>query len=205
MTIDYASEGRLREFDPPPSAFSCVELRGGQVKLFNLRVNLLNLGQNDYAMPQQRPKQHVVCLHHFDRPMKFERNLAGRTRRETTAKGDIAFLPADVPTTLRPATDDSHRVLSYSFLVFDSSYLAEFALLNGIGRPLDFKPTFATPDPLLHEITAGLMRAPRIKDPAANLFTKTLFDAACARILLNYAEVRYPLSGPPSGSCCSLE
>ena len=197
MTIDYGSECRLREFDPPPSSFSCVELRGGQVKLFNLRVKLFNLGQNAYAIPQHRPKQHVVCLHHFDRPMEFDRNLAGRTRRETTAKGDIAFLPADVPTTLRPATGDPHRVLWYSYLVFESSYLAELALLNGIGRPLDFKPTFATPDPMLHEITAALTRAPRIKDPAANLFTETLFNAACARILLNYAEVRYPLSGPP--------
>ena len=53
------------------------------------------------------------------------------------------------------------------------------------------------PDPLLHEITAALTSAPRIEDPAANLFTETLLNAACARILRNYAEVRYPLSGPP--------
>jgi AraC-like DNA-binding protein len=33
--------------------------------------------------------------------------------------------------------------------------------------------------------------------PAANLFTETLFNAACARILRNYAEIRYLLSGPP--------
>src|SRR6516164_6283323 len=35
----------------------------------------------------------------------------------------------------------------------------------------------------------GLRR--EIKDPAANLFIETLFNAACARILRNYAEVRY--------------
>jgi AraC family transcriptional regulator len=129
--------------------------------------------------------------------MKFDRNLDGRTRRETTTKGDIAFLPADVPTMLRPAMDDPHRVLSFSYLVFEPSYLAELALSNGIGRPLDFIPTFATPDTFLHEITAALLSASRIKDPAANLFTETLLQAACARILRNYAEVRYPLSGPP--------
>jgi AraC family transcriptional regulator len=129
--------------------------------------------------------------------MKFERNLDGRTRWETTAKGDITFLPADVPTMLRPATDDPHRLLSYSLLLFEPSYLAELALTNGIGRPLHFKPTFATPDPFLHEITAALTSAPQINDPAANLFTETLFSAACARILRNYAEVRYPLSDPP--------
>jgi hypothetical protein len=115
--------------------------------------------------------------------MKFDRNLDGRTRRKNTAKGDIAFLPADAPTMLRPATDDPHRVLSFSYLVFEPSYLAELALSNGIGRPLDFIPTFATPDPFLHEITAALTAAPRIKDPAANLFTETLLNAACARIL----------------------
>ena len=79
----------------------------------------------------------------------------------------------------------------------EDSFLAELAVAKGIGRPLDFIPTFATPDPFLHEITAALTSAPRIKDPAANLFTETLLNAACARILSNYAEVRYPLSGPP--------
>jgi hypothetical protein len=49
--------------------------------------------------------------------MKIERHLDGRNRRETTAKGDIAFLPADVPTMFRPAKDDPHRILSYSYLV----------------------------------------------------------------------------------------
>jgi hypothetical protein len=145
---------------------SCVGLRSGQVKLFNLRVRL-NLWQNAYVIPQHRPKQHVVCLHHFDRPMKFDRNWDGRTRRETTAKGDIAFMPADAPMMLRPATDDSDRVLSFSYLVFEPSYLAELALSNGIGRPLDFIPTFSTPDPFLHEITATLASAPRIEDPAS--------------------------------------
>jgi len=106
--------------------------------------------------------------------MKFDRNLDGRTRRETTAKGDIAFLPADAPTRLRPAKDDPHRFLSYSYLVLEPGYLAELALSNGIGRPLDIIPRFATPDPLLYEITAALTSAPQIKDPAANLFTETL-------------------------------
>ena len=129
--------------------------------------------------------------------MKFDRNLDGRTRRETTAKGDIAFLPADAPTRLRPAKDDPHRFLSYSYLVLEPGYLAELALSNGIGRPLDIIPRFATPDPLLYEITAALTSAPQINDPAANLFTETLVNAACARILRNYAQVRYPLSGSP--------
>ena len=84
-----------------------------------------------------------------------------------------------------------------SYLVLEPDYLAELALSNGIGRPLDFIPRFATPDPLLHEIAAALTSAPQIKDPAANLFTETLVNAACARILRNYAKVRYPLSGSP--------
>jgi len=196
MTFDYSSETPPRELVPSASLLSCVRLRSGQVKLFNLRVRL-NLWQNAYSIPQHRPKQHVVCLHHFDRPMKFDRNLDGRTRRETTAKGDIAFMPADAPTMLRPATNDSQRILSFSYLVFEPSYLAELALSNGIGRPLDFIPTFSTPDPFLHEIVATLASTPRIVDPAANLFTEALLNAACARILRNYAEVRYRLCGPP--------
>jgi AraC family transcriptional regulator len=206
MTFDYGSECTQPEFVPASSSLSSVQLRSGQVKLFNLQVSL-NFWQNADAIRwfcyrggftlQRRPKQHVVCLHHFERPMKFDRNLDGRTRREITAKGDIAFLPADVPAMLRPVTDDPQRVLSFSYLVFEPSYLAEFASSSGIGRPLDFIPRFATPDPLLHQITAALTSAPRINDPAANLFIETLFNAACARILHNYAEVRYPLSGPP--------
>src|SRR4029077_15226801 len=177
MTFDYSSETPPRELVPSPSLLSCVRLRSGQVKLFNLRVRL-NLWENAYSIPQHRPKQHVVCLHHFDRPMKFDRNLTGRTRRETTANGDIAFLPADAPTMLRPAKDDPQRFLSYSYLVLEPGYLAELALSNGIGRPLDFIPSFATPDPLLHEITAALTAAQQIKDPAANLFTGGLAASA---------------------------
>src|SRR6266403_1111498 len=56
------------KFVPSASLLSCVRLRSGQVKLFNLRVRL-NLWQNAYSIPQHRPKQHVVCLHHFHRPM----------------------------------------------------------------------------------------------------------------------------------------
>ena len=129
--------------------------------------------------------------------MKLERHLDGRNRRESTAKGDVAFLPADAPTMLRLGKDDPNQFLSYSYLVFEADYLAELALSSGIGRPLDFIPAFATPDPVLHEITAALTSAPRIKDPAANLFVESLFNAAAARILYNDAEVRYPLFGPP--------
>jgi AraC family transcriptional regulator len=180
MTFDYGSETASPEFVVPRTLLGCVKLRDGQVKLLNFQAKLFDVRQVWDSIPQHRPKQHVVCLHHFDPLMKIERHLDGRNRRETTAKGDIAFLPADVPTMFRPAKDDPHRILSYSYLVFEPSYLAELALSNGIGRPLDFIPTFATPDPFLHEITAALMSAPRIKDPAANLFIESLLNAACA-------------------------
>ena len=197
MTFDYGSETPAHKFVSLPSLLSCVRFRSGQVKLLNFRVELLNMRQIADAIPQHRPKQHVICLHHFDQPVTFERNLDGRTRRETTAKGDIAFLPADAPTMLRPATADPDRVLSYSYLVFEPGYLAELALANGIGRPLDFIPKFATSDPLLHEVVAALRSVSQVDDPAANLLTESLFNAACARILRNYAKVRYPLPGPP--------
>ena len=131
MTFDYSSETPPRQFIPPPSLLSWVRLRSGQVKLFNFRVKLSDLWRYADAIPQHRPKQHVVCLHHFDDPMKFERNLDGRTRRETTANGDIAFLPADAPTMLRPITNEPERFLSYSYLVFEPTYLAELALTMG--------------------------------------------------------------------------
>jgi AraC family transcriptional regulator len=197
MTFDYGSETPAPLYTAPSYLLSYVRHRSGQVKLFNFRARLFELRQNAEAIPQHRPMQHVVCLHHFDRPMKLERHLDGRNRRESSAKGDVAFLPAEAPTMLRLGKDDRNQLLSYSYLVFETDYLAELALSNGIGRPLDFIPAFATPDPVLHEITAALASAPGIKDPAANLFVESLFNAAAARILYNYAEVRYPLSGPP--------
>ena len=197
MSFDYSSETPWSELVPPPSLLSCVRLRGGQVKLFNFRTKLQNLWRYAEAIPQHRPQQHVVCLHHFDPPIKFDRNLEGRTRRETTGKGDVAFAPADSPTVLRPVTRDPDAIIMYSYLVIEPDHLSEFALSNGIGRALEFIPKFAAPDPLLHEIVAALTPASRIVDPAANLFAETLFNSACARILHNYAEVRYPLAGPP--------
>jgi AraC family transcriptional regulator len=197
MILDYGSAVFARHLVAPPSLLSCIGLRNGQVKLLNFRARLFDLRRSADAVPLHRPKQHVVCLHHFDRPMKLERNLDGRNRRETTAKGDIAFLPADAPTMLRPGRDDPERVISYSYLVFEPSYLTELALSNGIGGPLDFIPTFATPDLFLHEIVGALASAPRIKDPAANLFIESLLNTACARILHTYAQVRHRLSGPP--------
>ena len=196
MTFDYGSETPAPLYTSPSYLLSCIRLRSGRVKLFNFRARLFDLSQRAEAIPQHRPKQHVVCLHHFDRPMKLYRHLDGRNRRESSAKGDVAFLPADAPTMLRLGKDDPNQILSYSYLVFEADYLAELALSNGIGRPLDFVPAFATPNPVLHEITAALTSAPGIKDPAANLFVESLFNAAAARILQNYAEVRYPLSGP---------
>ena len=138
MTFDYASETPPAEFVLAPSLLSCIKLRSGQVKLFNFRVKLSNLWRIAEAFPQHRPKQHVVCLHHFDQPMVFDRNLDGRTRRETTAKGDIAFLPADAPTMLLPAKNDPHEILSYSYLVFEPG----FALLWDVTRA----PTGSAPE-----------------------------------------------------------
>jgi AraC family transcriptional regulator len=128
--------------------------------------------------------------------MKFDRSLAGRIRREITGEGDVAFLPADAPTRLRPALKDKHRVLSYSYLLVEPAYLAEMALSNGISCRLEFIPRFATADPLLHEMTAALTKLPVVADATENLFIETVLNAACAQLLRNYAEVRYPLSGP---------
>jgi AraC family transcriptional regulator len=189
------SKFRPPEFVPPDSLFSCDRLRSGKVELFNLRVKL-DLWVSGEVIPQRRPKQHVVCLHHFTRPMRFDRNLDGRSKRETTVKGEVAFLPADAPAKLHPATDDLERMLSFSYLIFEPGYLAELALTNGIAQPLDFIPTFATPDPFLHQIVAALASIPKIRDPATSLFSETLVNAACARILRGYAKVRYPFSGP---------
>jgi len=197
MTLDYGSAVSPYQVTAPHSWFSSVGLRNGQVKLLNFRARLRDLRPSADAISLHRPKQHVVCLHHFDQPMKLERNLDGRSRWENTAKGDIAFLPADAPNMLRFGRDDPERVISYSYLIFEPSYLADLALSNGIGGPLDFIPTFATPDPFLHEIASALAAAPRIKDPAGNLFIESLLNAACARILHTYATVRYQLSGPP--------
>jgi AraC family transcriptional regulator len=196
MTLDYESAAFAPYLVAPPSLLSCIGLRNGQVQLFNFQARLFDLRQGLDAVPSHHPKQHVVCLHHFNRPMKLERNLDGRNRQETSAKGDVAFLPAQAPTRLRLGKDDPERIVSYSYLIFEPSYLAELALSNGIGSPLDFIPTFATPDPLLHKIADALTSAPRINDPATNLFIESFLNAGCARILHTYAQLRYRLSGP---------
>ena len=141
MTLDYGSAAFSPYLVAPPALLSSIGLRSGQVKLFNFRAKLSDLWQIADAIPMHRPKQHVVCLHHFDRAMKLERRLDGRKRRETSAKGDIAFLPAGAPNMLRFAKDDPNLIVSYSYLLFEPEYLAELALSNGIGRPLDFIPT----------------------------------------------------------------
>ena len=113
MTFDYSSETPAPLYTSPSYLLSCVRHRSGQVKLFNFRARLFDLRQNAEAIPQHRPKQHVVCLHHFARPMKLERHLDGRDRRESSAKGDVAFLPADAPTMLRLGKDDRNQLFRH--------------------------------------------------------------------------------------------
>ena len=119
MTFDYGSEIPPREFVSPPSLLSCIRLRSGHVKLLNFRGRLFSLRQCMEAIPLHSPKQHMICLHYFEQPMKFERYLDGRKRRETTQKGDVAFLPAGAPTMLHFAADEPDRSLSYSYLVIE--------------------------------------------------------------------------------------
>jgi hypothetical protein len=108
MTLDYGSAVYPYQVAEPYSWFRCVGLRNGQVKLLNFRATLLELRPRADAIPVHRPKQHIVCLHHFDRPI--ERSLDGRNRRENSVKGDIAFLPADAPAKFRFGSDDPQRV-----------------------------------------------------------------------------------------------
>jgi AraC family transcriptional regulator len=196
MTFDYGAETPSSEFVSPPTLLSRIGLPSGQVKLLNFKAKLSDIWKCTDVLPLHRPKQHVLCLHHFNESIKFDRNLDGRIRREITGEGDVAFLPAEVPTMLRPALNDD-RILSYSYLIIEPSYLTEMALANGISRQLEFIPRFATPDPLLHEITAALTSLPAVPDPAENLFIETVLSAACAQLLRKYATVRHPLSGPP--------
>ncbi|MBV9877941.1 MAG: helix-turn-helix transcriptional regulator [Verrucomicrobia bacterium] len=197
MTFDYGAETPSSEFVNPPTLLNCIGLPSGRVKLLNFQAKLSDVWQCADVLPLHSPKQHVVCLHHFNKSMKLDRSLDGRTRREITGKGDVAFLPADVPTMLRPVLQDQHQVLSYSYLVVEPGYLAEMAIANGISRQLEFIPRFAAPDPLLHEITAALTALPAIPDPADKLFIETVLNAACAQLLRKYAKIRHPLSGPP--------
>jgi hypothetical protein len=196
MTFDYGAETPASGFANPPTLLSCIGLPADRVKLLNFQAKLSDIWQCADALPLHQPKQHVLCLHHFDESMKFDRTLDGRTRREITGEGDVAFLPADAPTRLRPVLQDRHRVLSYSYLIVEPAYLAEMALASGISRELEFIPRFAAPDPLLHEITAALTTLSAVPDPAENLFVETVLNAACAQLLRNYAQVRHPLSGP---------
>ncbi|PWT82328.1 MAG: hypothetical protein C5B58_08450 [Acidobacteria bacterium] len=197
MTFDYGAETPPTEFVNPPTLLRCIGLPAGQVKLLNFQAKLSDIWRCADALPLHHPKQHVLCLHHFNESMKFDRSLDGRSRREITGEGDVAFIPANVPTMLRPVLQEQHQVLSYSYLIVEPAYLAEMALANGIGPQLEFIPRFAAPDPLLHEITAALTTLPAVPDPAENLFVETVLNAACAWLLRNYVEVRHPLSGPP--------
>jgi AraC-like DNA-binding protein len=69
ITLDYGSASPFRDFVSPGSLLSCIGLRSGQVKLLNFQAKLSNLRQCADAIPLHRPKQHAVCLHHFDRPI----------------------------------------------------------------------------------------------------------------------------------------
>ena len=172
MTLDYGAETPPSEFLNPPTLVRCIGLPGGQVKLLSFQAKLSDIWRCADALPLHHPKQHVVCLHHFNESMKFDRSLAGRIRREITGEGDVAFLPADGPTRLRPALKDKHRVLSYSYLLVEPAYLAEMALSNGISCRLEFIPRFATADPLLHQMTAALTNLPVAADATENLLSK---------------------------------
>jgi hypothetical protein len=81
---------------------------------------------------------------------------------------------------LRPVLKDQHRFLSYSYLIVEPAYLVEMALSNGISRQLNFIPTFATADPLLHEITAALTTVPAVPDPAENFSARFRFVCGCS-------------------------
>jgi AraC family transcriptional regulator len=197
MTFDYGSETLPSDFVNPPTLLNCVRLPAGQVKLMNFQAKVVHIWACADALPLHYPKQHVVCLHHFDQPMKFDRSLDGRTRREITARGDIAFLPSGALTRLRPALNDPNRVLFYSYLIIEPAYLQQMALSNGISSELELVSAFAKPDPLLHEIAAALTPLPPVSDPAEPLFIETMLNAVCARVLRSYATVQCRLSGPP--------
>ena len=92
MTFDYGSETPAPLYTSPSFLLSCIGLRSGRVKLFNFRARLSDLSQRAEAIPQHRPKQHVVCLHHFDRPMKLNRSVGRPQPTGELGKGRCCLL-----------------------------------------------------------------------------------------------------------------
>ena len=145
------------------------------------RYRLSSSGVPEHTVPRLQ-----IVLHHFDRPVRAEVCVAGKTIIAQFENGRVSIKPPGVPFSSRleerPGTRESTAIF------VDPFTLAEIAQAkNGIAN-LDILPQIAIRDSLIWEIGSALENALVSVPPVPAIYAESLGATLAAHILLRYTK-----------------
>jgi AraC family transcriptional regulator len=187
LRIDLAEAGSTGQLMPRAPWLSSQRSHWQTIQLQSHR-------QPRWEIPEIVYQQHAIVIHNSESMAQTERKLDGRRQDEQIGYGNVAIVPAHV----------SHQVswdrdADFMLLSLEPDRLAQIAYESIDLDRAELAPSFAQPDPLVHQIGHLLQTELQSNGLGGRLFVDSLVTALGIHLLRNYAVRRQPITNQTDG------
>jgi len=163
-----------------------------------LRVARLSRVVEEVSVPGL--PDHLVMVN-VGRPYKMEERLAGRVFRTFGVKGDVALVPAGIPTEFRSLAPEGQRVESLT-ISLDPGRVRRVAAEAGVDPDgVELIGALGMRDPEMERMCLSLLSGIEEDDPFGGLYADSLANLLAVHLLRNYSSLdsRRGPETPPQG------
>lgn len=138
--------------------------------------------------------QHAIAIY-TDVPANFtsERRMDGRFQQDVVAEGHILVMPSEMPYWVREPEESNYLLLS-----FDPALLATVASQSDNSDSVELIPHFATPDPLIHQLSLSLKAELESGRVGSRLYAETAVTMLAVHLLRYYSTQTVSVSSTPT-------
>jgi AraC family transcriptional regulator len=147
-------------------------------------------------MPEHSTSQHIIAIHHLQKPLMPERFLDGHRRIEQLENEQVVIIPANV---LHGAAWHYIAPIPATVLVLDPRYLAHIAYESVNVQKVELLPTWPKYDPIIYQIGSLLQRELKSDGVNCQLYVDGLTTALSAHLLRQYCTIQQTLQNYEGG------
>lgn len=188
VTVDFLKKDAALEILPETPLLSSHHLGWNGIKVEHLHQ------PPTWETPEFINPQHIIAIHHFQKPVKLERTIDGKVETGCLGNGDVIITPANTP--IKGRWDGEGEV---TLLILEPSKFAQMAHESLDSDGVTLQPQFALTDSLLAGIGYALKGELNTNQPRNNLYINSLTATLAAHLLRHYCTVGQPINDNVGG------
>jgi len=186
LTVDFTKKDAILEVLPRAPLLSSSQVGWNS-------IYLEHHCQSGDEMLKHCHTQHVVMIHHLQRPLKAEQMIDGCFQSGCLVNGEILVVPAQVQHRSCWA-----REVKYTLLTLEPSFVTRTAYELIEPERVEIVPYFPKPDPLIYQIGLALKAELETDGIGSRLYAESMATALSAH-LLRYYSARHCISWGDTG------